>query len=352
MATKTLPKEVSQEEVFKDFFKSYPATTKSNPSSYFIKKEDGTYEMHLTEICHASMTSPHMTGSAVEMVTACPMASEVDLMYLRMLVNGPYRAFSDNIEIKKSGDFYYLHITNLDKFPANVLYNFNIATRLPIEFPDYLKRFPKLLAKGYNPTLAFLLSWMDYQHSASRYWHSEHLWFDTSSNWKSILEGNPSGFSAPFGLSRSGCRPANKIWGYAPDEAKKIDKMSEEAIVEYFGMSIKPKPEPVTQKPIARKIPKNLNYEQLVEHLGQFNPGPNQFIPGGVAVNAGGVMDIEVAQHAPVPAGWVVNQNADGWVANVVPNFAQEIPPQENEDDDEFDIDEDDFPEDDFDDDF
>lgn len=202
-----------------------------------------------SKVCHAELK--YLDPGFDNLVTAVPKTDEVSLAYLQMLINGPFKAFSDLIGLHKLGDNYYILCSTLGKWPANVLYNFCIATRVPIEYPAYLPYWKELVDKGFNPALAFLLSYSvrgepKLKHRVFPAAH--HLWLDPSSDWNNILNGEMSNMTPAFKEYPKGCEPCNVIWGTSKDYTQ-ISMMSAEEVCEYFKTPIEvPAPPPALKK--------------------------------------------------------------------------------------------------------
>jgi len=217
---------------------------------------------------------------------------------------------------------WYLECTDLDKWPADVLYNFCIASRVPIEWSHLLDYWATLVANGYDPTLAFLIS----QSNSGKEFHGErvwsfnhHMWFDASSDWRLILKGEPSHTTHSFKSHPQSCVPCNRIWGSSADHLKLLHAADKE-IAQFFGMEpVVPAPPPLKPKPKLKKV----------------NGG---FVVNGVPVQVANMwahVPAEPAPPQPQPE-WVVHDPFDG------PDFDDDDEDDFDEDDEEPD-DEDDF---------
>ena len=238
-------------------FKSYPNLNTDNPSSWFVWADDKVKSYNAT-ICHARMCYDG-TGW-MNMITAVPKNDQLSLEYLRMLIRGPFRSLSDLIKLDRVGKNYYLHLLSLNKWPANVLMNFCIASRVPIEFDYLLPVWAKRCEVGFDPTLAFLLTYsydgcMYYTNQQHTYRsfnmaRSGHMWLDPKSNWLNILDGTFENVSKPFNTHPGDSRPTNIIWGYCNDHKKLVD-MTDEQIAEFYQQPIKifEPPPPPAPKP-------------------------------------------------------------------------------------------------------
>lgn len=208
-----------------------------------------------TRICHADMK--YVSPGFDHLVTAVPKPDELAIAYQQMLINGPFRAFSDLIGLHCIGDNYYLLCSNLGKWPANVLYNFCIASRVPIERPQFLPYWKELVDQGFEKTLAFLLSYSTNGKPWSKgngreYPVCNHLWLDTASDWKNILSGEMIRMNPPFKEYPKGCEPCNVIWSTSTDY-RKIWNMSNEEVSEFFNLPIEIPAPPPAPKPKLKK---------------------------------------------------------------------------------------------------
>lgn len=181
------------------------------------------------------------------LVTAFPKSDIASITYIRMLIHGPFRAFSDLITLKRaSGEDYYLRVSHLERWPANVLFNFCIASRVPIEFPHLFDHWGELIGAGYPEVFAFLLSYTtdgSAFKSKRKFPNNNHFWFDPAADWLRILEGTPDMSAAPFKSVPLAILPTNTIWGRA-ETCRKLESMSDEDAAEYFGVTIR-RPAPV-----------------------------------------------------------------------------------------------------------
>lgn len=247
-----------KEKLLSEMFASYASIGRdsANPSTYFMwNNETGEYKYYFLRVCHADMRYSAAGIKPDEMITGIPFTDEIDLTYQRMLLSGPFRAVADHIALKFGGPkdkYAYSHITDLATFPANVLNNYIIATRLPIEHSHLLPMFGTMLEKGYDETFSLLLSFsrsgkIDGPRTmALGATNTNHMWFDPSSSWKNLLSGSFENPSKPFKGNPMAIIPANVIWGYDPSMALKLRNIGDDAeIAEIFGVGLnKALPEP------------------------------------------------------------------------------------------------------------
>ena len=264
-----LPKPL--DECLPKMFATYPDLCVQSPSSWFVWTDD-LFKSHNQEVCHFNLK--YVGPGWDNLITAVPKSSDVTIEYIRMLIRGPFRSFSHLIHLNKINDKYYLHCSSLDKWPSNVLMNFCIATRIPIEFDYLLSPWSKLVEIGYNPVLAFLLVYSRGQTQGMvrtfDYNNYGHLWLDPASDWKCIISGDIQKVSKPYKTNPSQAIPSNVIWGHTNDYAKLIS-MTDEQISDFYGLTIKvfepPKPPVIPVK--HKKMP--LNY--VIPNYGHIGAG-------------------------------------------------------------------------------
>lgn len=253
----------------KVLFESYTSINvdKGQPSSYMLVRDEPAYvKTYCLVACHAGMKNvdPNVFD---RLVTAVPKAAKNDLAYLSMLINGPFRCISDLIHLIQDAEtgLWYLECTDLDKWPADVLYNFCIASRVSIEWPHLLDYWASLVTLGYDPTLAFLISQSNSgkEFAGERAWDFDHhMWFDASSDWRLILKGDPATIAPSFKSSPPSCIPCNRIWGSSADYIKLLTATDKE-IAQFFDM------EPVVPAPPLPKPELKLN--QVNPHWAAVN---------------------------------------------------------------------------------
>jgi hypothetical protein len=227
------------------------------PSSWFVVNNEGDGETHFAEICHSKMAYA-TKGKWDELYTAVPKDNEMEIAYIRMLIHGPFKAYSDLISLEKHGKGYVLHVTDLDKIPANILYNFVVASRVTLEHPQLIKPWYEGVELGFDPVLSFLLSYSTngQPFNGKRTFNgsinqTNHFWFDKLSEWERIIRGdfvvgNVSKDS--YKVNPGACRPTNKIWGMSKDY-EKFTTLEAVAIAEKLNLPIEPS-DPI--KPAAR----------------------------------------------------------------------------------------------------
>jgi hypothetical protein len=276
----TKKEEVDIEAQFKihlnKLFETYEKIDSNFPSSWFLFNNEGKFQLSSRVACHSALTY----DGAIEwddLVTAVPYSNEIDIAYIRMLMHGPFKAYSDLISLNKQGDNYYLHLTDLDKFPANVMYNFCVASRIPIEHKQLLEPWFKGVQLGYDPTLSFLLSYSTNgkPFRLKRNFNGDenqtnHFWFYKHADWKRILTGDMQRVSPPYKQAPDTCRPTNHIWGTARYH-EEFANLEAEKISELLGLPIQPPAaDPVPPPILIKKKPFHPNnYAQIQAAMEQ-----------------------------------------------------------------------------------
>ncbi len=220
---------------------TYPALQKHGaPSSYMLYSND---DKHITtqflKVCHADMPFM-MSGVFDQLITAMPFTDMISYDYIRFLSDGPFRLFADRIHVEEFNGSKYIRCSDLHTWPANVLYNFCIATRMPIEDHHMLEHWWSMWLGGVDPGLAMLVaariahctdrvSW-EFKpaplHDADPWIrkirqieimspNSNHMWFNTTSDWRAIMSGNMvmKAFNGNYKDNPKQARPCDQIWG-------------------------------------------------------------------------------------------------------------------------------------------
>lgn len=249
-------------------FSSYPFLKEINPSSWFVWN-DHSYKNYTTKVCHSDMR--WLDTGFDELITAVPNSSEIDLEYIRMLIRGPFRSFSDLIKLERVKSIYYLHCLALDKWPANVLMNFCIASRVPIEFEYFIPPWAERCNAGFDPTLAYLLT-CSYGSTRNKtqfptrtfdIHRSNHMWFDPASKWSNILNGIIEEPSVSYKEKPAAATPTNIIWGRCNDYSK-LMLMTDKEIAEFYTQPIQVYEPPKQPKQVA---PKKFNPYQVIQEM-------------------------------------------------------------------------------------
>jgi hypothetical protein len=262
------------------------------------------------------------------LVTAVPNSDKVSLAYLRMLIHGPFKSVSDLISLVRVKDQYYLQCSDLEKWPAPLIFNFCVASRAPIEFEDQLDHWWSLVKEGYPEMLGFLLS-----HSCGgnnfkwerTFPESGHHWFDPQSDWKRIMDGNPDLTGYRYDKYPASVTPSNVIWGVSEDY-KIISKLDNVKAAEYFDFKFPP-PRPKV-KP-REQVGMKLHWDMEAAPVG--------LAPGAVQAAMNPLNQIQMQHNAPNGAWAQVHNAIHDEVAGLAQPVAQPQP--------FFLHDEDDFPE-------
>ena len=274
MAEQQITKDEVDNKVLKDnlptLFESYPRLNDVQPSSWLVWNAEGKNELKVKGPCHAHM---YYQKGYDDFVTAVPVSDVISLEYLRMLINGPFKGFSDLISLNKTDD-YYLHLTNLNKWPANVIYNFCVASRTPLEHKELLEHWYELVKVGFEPTLAFLLSYSNrgkkFEGERSFYPYG-HYWHDSSSNWLSIIKGDMTKMSGSFKTNPEQVRPTNCIWGSSKDHLQ-LRSMSDEEISEFYKIPIDvPAKDPPKPAVLKKKFAASQALNQMLQDQWELN---------------------------------------------------------------------------------
>lgn len=286
----------------KSLIASYSKLDKEDPSSWLVWSDNENLQpvVYTNAVCHTNMRFTPIGYD--HLVTAVPKSDKVSLSYLRMLIHGPFRAMSDLIHLVLTKDGCYLQCSDLKRWPAPVLFNFCVASRVPIEFQNILDLWVDLLEDGYPDTLAFLLS-----HSTGgqpfkayrQYPQHGHFWFDPSSDWRLILDGKPDLSGPNYHQHPGEITPSNVIWGksYDYEVVRKLDDLK---AAEFYGFKHPPKKEPIKRSVQLNEFKKI----HLEPHLGvggaylqNLNQWQIQVLPNGA---------IAAAEQPPMPPNWGV----------------------------------------------
>ena len=261
---------------------------------------------------------------------------------------------SDLISLVKIKDQYYLQCSDLEKWPAPLLFNFCVASRVPIEFYDQMNHWSSLVQEGYPEVLAFLLSHScngkGFKYARGFPEHGHH-WFDPSSDWLRIIEGKPDLGGYRYSKHPAEVTPSNVIWGVSEDY-KVIAKMTNVEAAEFFGFKFPPKREKQAPKKLSdHGIPKwqGVQYQfheqaavqqalnalqgaqaadqAAINHLNQFvqpQAALNNLIQGQVADNAWAQVNEVIAQQAAPPQPFFEHDEDDFPEHDDFPDFYDE----------------------------
>lgn len=169
--------------------------------------------------CHYSLRT-YKPGYQT-LITAVPYATPENLAFLRALIAGPFKNYKDLIRLerwKPRGRYWVIYCDHLEQWPANVLYNFCIATRQTIEFHDDIKHWAEMVEDGVDPNVAIALMGFYYRGRDKKLAHkanfSGHFYLDHNTNMFNVVAGHmPKKSKASFFDNPSECTPSNMLWG-------------------------------------------------------------------------------------------------------------------------------------------
>jgi len=221
----------SRDEAVSEIIKSYLKLNKANPSSYALINEDGLAISQTLEACHYKMAFNLTRRNYWQgLITAYPVKKDLDLEFFQELLVPLYSNWSSCINLKSKDGHYYIEVTDLDKVPANALYNFCIASRIPIEFRTNLILWDKLRKSGLTSRQAFasckcilpastpISKLLDVEVLAPFDWTSFGHWpFYISAKLDRLTKTGPSDLSVSYYESPGASAPCNSIWGESQD---------------------------------------------------------------------------------------------------------------------------------------
>jgi len=246
-----LARKAKEEAIIRNLVHFYPVMSKEHPASWAVFSDDLEHVEHFNlKPCHAVMYD-HDSFVYDQLITAVTSSRPIDIEFLKYLIHGPYHQFNDRISIETIDEDYFIRCRDLSTWPANVLYNFCIATRVPIEFPHFIDDWWKLNRADVDPGLAFLIvcrntygnhrvppdpwSWK----LTDLYCPGGHFPFDAVSRWDTWIKGVPllKSYSANFKDNPSGVTPSNTIWGKeTPEAANALVGKTVKELSEHFGL--------------------------------------------------------------------------------------------------------------------
>lgn len=269
--------------MYKNLVDSYVDVNESFPSSWTTYDTDLTKvnEQH-KQICHANMAFDEQPGKDV-LLTACPKTDDLSIKYIEFLMRGPFRAFQDKISFVSCNDKPIIRVDDLDQWPANVLFNFCVATRVPIEHRSYLKLWGKLVKSGVDENVAAAIGFY-YANDAVNIpirndplFTNQHFYFDMNSKLSNIVHGTFTTSADSYKMNPEASKPSNGIWGFCTPEDRELIKGKTPAeLCEVFKVSFTPpkerkiKVEELEAAKAAGVNPLNeLHFEDVI-----FNNGP------------------------------------------------------------------------------
>lgn len=192
--------------------------------------------------CHYDIRTRR--GDTVDQILSVVVEGPKHRRYQEMLLAGPFRAIADKVAIYPSPnkELAYLHLTQLDQVPAQMVYNYLIATRFSWEFEEVIDKWLPWADAGYDPVLSYL-----YAADTVLGYFNGHVWFDKSSSWKQILAGDMTAEKISYMASPSSCTPCNSIWGH--ENGRQRAGLNLEELHEKFGLAKKvEEPEQIKRK--------------------------------------------------------------------------------------------------------
>ena len=260
-----------------------------HPASYGAFSADGSNVwLDLNGPCHASMDGKH--GSFDVFITSYPIKDmQRDTAFFVFMRNYLYPAYADSIALitEPTTNRSYIQITDLDKIPANVLYNMVICSRVIVEWREKLNLWYDLQEAGVHPCLAFVLcqcrlrgynqypvngyvqGWVPYQPYRDRNGrfarrplgevpaptieqivqkqtildhtisdipgpYMNHWPYDNTVDVRQMMEGRQVSMSAgSYKTAPNRCRPCNVIWGHSSDVRRWMNKTVREVCEMY-----------------------------------------------------------------------------------------------------------------------
>lgn len=209
------------EVYIRDLIESYKDLTPDNPSSWVLLSDDPKWvDESYAKVCHADLRNNLYTEWTKLLL---PVTGDHAVEYCTHLINGPFSKYKEWIKIEKFEQNHYILLTGLDEFPANALFNFCIATRAPIEFPNTIRSWLNLRSFGMPANLALVIAGLtepsdvitglDEKANFVGTPNANHWWFDNGSRWDQLLNGIPHALAAPYNSKSKRCTPTNVIWG-------------------------------------------------------------------------------------------------------------------------------------------
>ena len=234
----------------KDMINAYGRMDSCTPSSFFLVSDDKEVPIFskTLDVCHARMCYAKK-GTYDTLVTAVPHRDKAAIAYLKMLITGPFKSMADLISLATHEGEYYLRCDRLGLWPANVLYNFCIATRVPIEFRKQLDAWYGNVQEGAHPILAFLLQFFPFTNGRRHTTvYANHLWFDSDCDWLNIINGTWQSSALDYKSEPAAVRPCNSIWYGRERHAHAFKTTPDEAVMDALGIIPAKPPSPPQKK--------------------------------------------------------------------------------------------------------
>lgn len=176
-----------------------------------------------------------------QMITSYPKDDE---FFFDFIKNTLYRKWSEHFhrEIDPETEKPYIRVTGLDTLPANVLQNFCIASRMPVEFPQDILRMKTLISAGLHPVIAFALRQaraidkvtantnIDQRIEVISLFQ-DHSPITNTSSLRRLVSCDPHLLSGPYKSNPKSVTPTNCIWG----ETEDLRKLKGKTIREFWN---------------------------------------------------------------------------------------------------------------------
>lgn len=290
-ALKKEEKALAEASYAAEIIKTYPKINNSSPASWIAYSSDFQYsKKSLLYMCHAQVGYAEAKRYDT-MLTAFYAVTEREFAWFDFLKNRLFRDYADRLELVDSGipikaadipdkDLYeknkgymfphkdaayegktwhYIKITKLDTIPANVVYDFCIATRVIIEYKVQFTNWNTLVAAGCDPGLAYRLCYsiskgndylgrggdapdeflkdpLGFKITALQAGHG-HWAYDLDAGFDSIILGkmvadkvSPLSYKEHPGSSR----PCNVLWGNVARDVQKYEGKTVKQLMDEF----------------------------------------------------------------------------------------------------------------------
>lgn len=198
----------TEQELAEKLVGSYAKMDGDQPASWAVFSDDmANYDIKLSQACHMSLRW-YYDDLYDNIITALTPDTQEHIRYLTALINGPFRNFKDRIEIVGTEiGSRYIKCSKLGTWPAPVLYNFCIATRVFIEYSSPTPLYHNYVVVSFNrmieakvpDDLALVLSQFSYKKGGD-IWDRKvdflgpngcHFWLNNKSDWVKVFEGAP-----------------------------------------------------------------------------------------------------------------------------------------------------------------
>lgn len=172
-----------------------------------------------------------------QMITSCPVVHE---KFHNWLMTELFGEWSDHFHLEFYGKTKkpYIRISDLATIPANVLYNFCIASRIPLEFPKTTQFWEEMVSvRGLHPGFALAICRMHIEKGALA--NNETNWnhwpIDTTCSLYPLTtyKVDPNTLTEMFKAHPTQVTPTNRIWGNKAD-LRGLNFKNAEAVDEFW----------------------------------------------------------------------------------------------------------------------